>query len=161
MAANVRRSPNMTLGRLITCVPPSPRTRRKGEHDERQRHEHNAQAHHLPGAVGLACGYELRQEREEEDRQLGVEKVDQHRGTDDPPERHRGAVVLEVDRGLVPQSLPGGGEQVGDPEPLDRLEADRGGVQDRGEPGDRRHHVREDAEGAAERGDDAGPGAAG
>jgi hypothetical protein len=34
-------------------------------------------------------------------------------------------------------------------------------LQDRGEPGDRRHHVREDAEGAAESGDDAGSGAAG
>ena len=72
-----------------------------------------------------------------------------------------GAVVLDLDRGLVPQSLPGEVEQVGDPEPLDRLECDRGGVQDRGEPSDRRAHVREDAKGAAELGDDADPGAAG
>jgi len=67
----------------------------------------------------------------------------------------------DLDRGLVPQSLPGEVEQVADPEPLDRLERDRRGVQDRGQPADRRHHVREDAEGAAERGDDASSGAAG
>ena len=59
-----------------------------------------------------------------------------------------GVVVLDLDRGLVPQSLPGEVEQVGDPEPLDRLERDRRGVQERGKPGDCRHHVREDAEGA-------------
>jgi hypothetical protein len=28
----------------------------KGEHDERQRHGHTAQAHHLPGAVGWPAG---------------------------------------------------------------------------------------------------------
>ena len=60
MAANVRRSPNLTLGRLITCVPPSPRTRRKGEHDKRQRQVGDPEpldrlelpSEVLPGAAG-------------------------------------------------------------------------------------------------------------
>jgi hypothetical protein len=42
VAANVRRSHNMTLGRLITWVHRRREHAVKGEHDEGERHEYTA-----------------------------------------------------------------------------------------------------------------------
>ena len=52
------------------------------EDHERQQHEHGAQLQHVRERMGFVGAHELRQEREEEDRQLRVEDVDQDRGHD-------------------------------------------------------------------------------
>jgi len=68
--------------------------------------------------------------------------------------------VLHREHALVPQRPPRHVEQVGHARVLQDLEGQRTRVQQRRETGDRRDHVRHDAECAADRGDDAGPSAA-
>src|SRR5207248_5745111 len=99
---------------------------------------------------------ELREEREEEQGQLRVEHVDGNGGAD-YPRRGAAAAVLFVDaqRALLAQRTPGEIEQVRHPEVLQGLKSDRARIEERSEPHDRGGHVRDDAERAPERCDDA------
>jgi hypothetical protein len=66
-------------------------------------------------AVRIVRLHELRQERDEEDGQLGIEDVDRDRGDDDL-ERRAGAagVLVDVQRAAVAQRPPREIQEVGD-----------------------------------------------
>ena len=103
---------------------------------------------------------ELRQERHEEDRQLGIEEIDQDGGDDHLKRRAGAGLLLDRQRAVLAQRRPGQIEKVGDADILEDLEGDRAGMKQRGKPEDGGGHVRDDAERAAEGGDDARPRAA-
>ena len=78
--------------------------------------------------VRRVAGDELRQEGEEEDRELGVEQVDENRLNDDLPGRPGGLSVVHGEAAVVVSGAPGHPEQVGDPEDPDRFERDAAGA---------------------------------
>ena len=80
VAANERRIHVTTRGRRMTVSahPGSERTV-QSEHHQRHRHEHRAEIQHLTDRWSGRVD-ELRQERDEEQRQLRVEGVDDDRG---------------------------------------------------------------------------------
>jgi len=96
-------------------------------------------------------GDELRQERQEEDRQFRIEDVDQKSRHDHAPGRAFVEPTLDRERALLAQRLPGHIEKIDHAEPFQRRERQRAGVQHRGEPSHRGQHRRQDAERAAER----------
>ena len=74
--------------------------------------------------------------------------------------RTRPGFLFDLERAMLAKRLPGHIEQIGDADVFEGLERQRAGVQQRRQPQDRRRHVRDDAERAAERRDDAGAGTA-
>ena len=110
--------------------------------------------------MGLAGIDELRQEGHEEDRQLGIEEIDQDGGDDHLQRRAPAGRRFDLERAVLLQRHPGEVEQIGDAGILEDLEGDGAGMEQRGKPEDGGSHVGDDAERAAEGGDDAGAGAA-
>lgn len=102
----------------------------------------------------------MRQEGKEEDRQLGIEDVDQDAGDDHVPGRARIDMIGDLQGTPLAKCLPGHVEQIGDAEILDRLEQERAGVQYRREPEKRRSDMRHDAERRGESRENAGASAA-
>ena len=149
-AAKQRRIHVSTRGREITWVRivrgEQPVT---DEHHERHRHEHRAELSISGSRVAGIRRHELRQEREEEDRQLGVQDVDQDRLHDHLQGRACAGLPLYCQCAQFLQRHPRHPEQIGDAGIFEHLEGDRAGVQECGEAEDRRRHVRHDAERAA------------
>ena len=125
------------------------------EDDEREGHEDRAQLQHAPDRARLAGRDELWQEGEEEDRELRIEKIDEHGRADDLGVRTWRDLTLDDERAAFPQHRPGHVEEVDDADVLQRLEGDRARVQEGREAGDRGDEVGDDPERAPEGGDDA------
>ena len=120
------------------------------EDDERRRHEHGTEFEHPQQWLRLGRVDELRQERQEEDRQLGIEQVELD-GLDDYPERRFGRMIgLYPQRSVLLQRTPSHPQEIGDTQELQHLEGDQAGLQERREPEHRGHQVRHDAERAAD-----------
>jgi hypothetical protein len=68
------------------------------KHDEGCQHEDAAEAEHLRESIARSDGHELRQKREEEDRELGVENVDQDALDDHLRRRFRLRVGFDFQR---------------------------------------------------------------
>jgi len=103
----------------------------------------------------LVRAHELRQEGEEEDRQLRIEDVDQDGGDDHLTRRAGADLLFDPEGALLPQRVPGHIEKIGDAQVLEGVERERARVQERCEPHDRRGHVWDDAQSASEGCDDA------
>ena len=84
------------------------------EHDERHRHEHAAEQQQTLQLVRGMGRHELGQEREEEDGQLRVEQVGEHRGADDARRRPRRQVVVDDQRAVIAPRHHRHEQQVGD-----------------------------------------------
>jgi hypothetical protein len=90
--------------------------------------------------------------------ELRIEDVDQDRGDDHLGRRARAVFLyFHAQRAALAKRAPGHVEQVRHAQIFQDLEGKRAGVQERREPHDRRRHVRDDAERASERSDDARP----
>lgn len=98
--------------------------------------------------VRIASGHELRQERNEEQRQLRIEEVEEHATPDDPAGAHVSGRGPQVERAMAAQRRPRHPQQVGDAGEFDRLEEHGRGVQDGGEAEEREAQVQHRAEGA-------------
>ncbi len=106
---------------------------------------------------GTALGIdELRQERQEEERDLGIEHVRQHSLAEHRAHggwRHRHLISRSRPTSQRTDPKP---DEIGGADPLHDLEGDRHGAQQTGEAKRNRQRVHEAARGDAERGDDAG-----
>jgi epoxide hydrolase len=130
------------------------------EHDECEQHEHGAQLDHADEGIGIPGTHELREKGEEENRELGIQDVDQNGGDDHMPCRARGGVRLDGEIALLLQRFPRNEKKVGNARIFEGLKRSGAGVQEGRESGDGRDHVRDDPEGTSDGGDHTRPGAA-
>lgn len=126
------------------------------EDDECQQHEHPRQPQHDERRRGRSGWHELRQESQEEQRQLRVQDVQEDTVAHDPAGRSRGALAFDLQRAALAQHTPGHVQQVADAQVLDDHERHGAGVQQRGQTGDAGGDVRDDPERTADRRPDAG-----
>ena len=85
-----------------------------GEDDKRHQHEDGTQLDHQRQRIYLSGADELRQERHEENRQLGIEDVDQY-GTSDHLHARVGVdIAVDTERTVFAQRTPSHVKQIGD-----------------------------------------------